>query len=263
MAHLERNLLRSLWTLEGPAEQAVLPGVVAPDAHVEFVFHFGEPWRMQRLGEEGWSTQPRAFLYAQRERSLRFEGTGHVHLVAFRTSSVVARRVLRTSLADCWDTLIPLQSIIGSDAEAIHEELDRTPSHARGPVIATWLRRRLADWSTEDAEAERLVKLVFWDHHHESISHIARRLGPSVRSLRRQFANAAAMSPKDAQLSGRLLVACSLLRDEPSLGITEIAHRVGFYDHAAFTHAFCARIGLTPAHLRSMPQVFFERRPCA
>jgi AraC-like DNA-binding protein len=255
------NLVRSMWTVDGPAEEAVLPGIVAPDAHVEFVFHFGAPWKMQRTGEWAWHAQPRAFFYAQRHRSLRFEGAGHVELMAFRISSVVARRLLGMSIADCWDTVVPLESVLGSDAEAIHAKLQRTNPRQRGVVLEAWLERRLSDWNGEDSESERLLHSVFWKHHHQSIEAIAARLGPSVRSLRRRLGAAAAMSPKDAQLSGRVLVACALLRDRADLTITDIASRVGFYDHAAFTHAFSDRIGLAPGQLRALPHVFFERGP--
>jgi AraC-like DNA-binding protein len=65
-----------------------------------------------------------------------------------------------------------------------------------------------------------------------------RQLGWSERGLRRTFAQAAGLSPKDVQLAGRHLDACALLREHADLDITEIAGRVGFFDHAAFTHSF-------------------------
>jgi AraC-like DNA-binding protein len=77
--------------------------------------------------------------------------------------------------------------------------------------------------------------------------------------LRRILGERAGLSPKAVQLSGRMLGACALLREAPSLEITEIAGRVGFYDHAAFTHAFTSRIGLTPTQFRAEPIVLYER----
>jgi AraC-like DNA-binding protein len=56
-----------------------------------------------------------------------------------------------------------------------------------------------------------------------------------------------------------MLGACALLREAPSLEIAEVAGRVGFYDHAAFTHAFTSRIGLTPTQFRAEPIVLYER----
>jgi len=36
--------VKGMWSVSGAAEEAVLPGVVAPDSHVEFVFHLGQPF---------------------------------------------------------------------------------------------------------------------------------------------------------------------------------------------------------------------------
>ena len=52
------SLVKGMWSISGAAEEAVLPGVVAPDSHVEFVFHLGQPWRMRREGETSWLDQP-------------------------------------------------------------------------------------------------------------------------------------------------------------------------------------------------------------
>jgi hypothetical protein len=69
------SLVKGMWSISGAAEEAVLPGVVAPDSHVEFVFHLGQPWRMRREGETSWLDQPEAFVYAQSHGALRFEVT--------------------------------------------------------------------------------------------------------------------------------------------------------------------------------------------
>jgi AraC-like DNA-binding protein len=52
-----------------------------------------------------------------------------------------------------------------------------------------------------------------------------------------------------------------MLRERADLDVTEIAGRVGFYDHAAFTHSFRERMGLTPSQFRSETHAFYERRP--
>jgi hypothetical protein len=102
------SVVRSMWSLAGPAEEAALPGIIAPDAHVEFVFHLGEQWLAQRIGRPGWALQPAAFVYAASQGGLQFQPTGPVCLLAFRVSPVVATRILRRSLADLWD--VPVRS---------------------------------------------------------------------------------------------------------------------------------------------------------
>jgi len=66
-------LVRSMGSLSGPPEEASLPGIVAPDAHVECVFHLGETWWMERVGHPGWLLQSAAFVCATSRGGLRFQ----------------------------------------------------------------------------------------------------------------------------------------------------------------------------------------------
>jgi AraC-like DNA-binding protein len=72
---------------------------------------------------------------------------------------------------------------------------------------------------------------------------------------------ATGLSPKEVQLAGRHLDACALLRERPQIDITEVAGRVGFFDHAAFTHSFRRRLGMTPSQFCAESHAFYERRP--
>ena len=253
------SVVRSMWSLTGSAEEAALPGIIAPDAHVEFVFHLGEQWLSQRIGQPGWALQPAAFVYAASHGGLQFRPTGAVCLLAFRVSPVVATRILRHSLADLWDVPVALDALIGSEASTLIASLRGSPDEERSAVLRQWIAKRLRGWSADDWSSERLFNTLLWRSRSGSIAQVSRTLGPSQRSLRRILGQRAGISPKAVQLSGRMLGACALLREAPSLEITEIASRVGFYDHAAFTHAFTSRIGLTPTQFRAEPIVFYER----
>ncbi len=256
-------VVRSMWSLSGPPEHASLPGVIAPDAHVEFVVHLGEPWWSQRLGHPGWTMQPAAFVHATSRGALRFRPTGPVSLFAFRVSPVVATRILGRSLADLWDAPVALDALIGTEASRLLESLRHAPDGERFAILRQWIAKRLRDWNAKDWNAERLFNTLMWRSRGGSIARVSRALGPSERSLRRVLGAHAGLSPKAVQLSGRLLGACALLREAPTLEVTEIASRVGFYDHAAFTHAFTTRIGLSPTRFRAEPVAFYERDPAS
>jgi AraC-like DNA-binding protein len=248
-----------MWSLAGPAEEAALPGIIAPDAHVEFVLHLGEQWLAQRISHPGWAMQPAAFVYAASHGGLQFQATGPVCLLAFRVSPIVATRILRRSLADLWDVPVALDALIGTEALTLIASLRRSPDEERFTLLRQWIARRLRGWGAEDWSSERLFNTLLWRSRSGSIARVSRTLGPSERSLRRMLGERAGLSPKAVQLSGRMLGACALLREAPSLEITEIASRVGFYDHAPFTHAFTSRVGLTPTQFRAEPIVFYER----
>jgi AraC-like DNA-binding protein len=254
-----RSLVRSTWSLAGSAEEATLPGIVVPDAHVEFVFHLADPWRMRRHDDSHWMLQPLAFVYAQQVRSLSFAPTGPASLVAFRVSPVVASRILARPISDLWDAPVDLRDLMGAEADQLLELLRNAAPGERFALLHQWIARRLDGWGATDWEAQGLYDTMLWHARTGSIAQVAGSLGPSTRTLRRTFDSRAGLSPKAAQLSGRLLAGCALLRDEPGQEITEIANRVGFYDHAAFSHFFAARTGLTPSQFRRVPHAFFER----
>jgi AraC-like DNA-binding protein len=255
------NLVRAAWSVEGPAKDAVLPGFVAPDCHVEFVFHLDACWSVRQRGTNAWSPQPRAFIYAGDRGCLEFSGTGHVSTVAVRVSPVTATRLLGRTIGDIWNQTLALQDFVGSEADELIESLRRSAPAARYQIIGQWIRARLHAWHAADAEAERLFWTLLWTSHGGTIAEVARALGPSERSLRRTLARHAGLAPKDVQLTGRLLSACALLREDAQLNITDVAARTGFFDHAALTHACHSRLGLTPQQLRAETHVFYERAP--
>lgn len=255
------SLVKAMWAVSGTAAEAVLPGVVAPDSHVEFVFHLGDPLRMRREGSPCWIDQPRAFVYAQSQGALRFQGEGPVSLVAFRLNPVAAAVVLGRPPTGLWNEPVALRELVGTQADALVEQLAGAPGHGRFVLLQKWIERRLGNWESSDWNTQRLFDHVMWNSPARDLTTLSKQLGWSTRGLRRVFAQYAGLSPKEVQLAGRHLDACALLRERPDLEITEIAGQVGFYDHAAFTHSFGGRLGMTPSQFRSVDHAFFERRP--
>ena len=170
--------------------KAALPGIIAPDAHVEFVFHLGEQWLAQRIDHPGWALQPAAFVYAASHGGLQFQPTGPACLLAFRVSPVVATRILRRSLADLWDVPIALDALIGPEALTLIASLRRSPNGERFTLLRQWIARRLRGWGAEDWSSERLFNTLLWRSRSGSIASVSRRLGPSERSLRRMLVSA-------------------------------------------------------------------------
>jgi AraC-like DNA-binding protein len=255
------SLVKGMWSVSGVARDAVLPGVVVPDSHVEFVFHFGQAWRMRREGESSWLRQPTAFVCAQSHGALRFEGEGDVSLLAFRLSPVVAASVLGRSTADIWNKPVALGDLVGVQADSLVDQLAQSSPAQRFVILEQWVERRLADWDSSDWSLHRLFDHVMWHAPTSNLEMLSRQLGWSSRGLRRVFAQRTGLSPKDVQLAGRHLDACALLRERPDLDVTEVAGRTGFYDHAAFTHSFNERLGMTPSQFRNESHAFYERRP--
>ena len=109
-------LVRSIWSLDYTAGVHELPGIVAPDGQIEFVFQSGAPCAIDT--QAGSEAAPSAMLYGLRHGTLAMRPRGTNRLVAFRLDPVVATAVLRSNLRDCWDRPVPLTELIGAEAES-------------------------------------------------------------------------------------------------------------------------------------------------
>lgn len=252
-----RPLVRSAWTMSYTETTGYLPGLIAPDAHVEFVFNLGSPPDIGLATTPRPRPSPRAMIYAQRLGLLRLQSTGDNAVVAFRVPPAVASAILHRSLADCWDRPVALTDLIGRDGEEVAEKVSRARPSDRGQILEAWIGERLGDWSSDDARAHAAQNaLMSWEG---ATASAADRFGMAERTLRRRCAAYSGLSPKQLVNSGRILRACLLLRDGAETSIAEIAAYLGFGDQAALTNAFRKHTGTTPAQFRAEPLVFCER----
>lgn len=256
-----RELVRSAWGVAYTSSSDSMPGVIAPDAHVEFVFQIGSPCATLAAGTTMPVPSPRAMIFAQRHGALRLKPTGANEMVAFRTPSTVASVILGRSLTDCWDRPVALSDLIGAEADRLLDRIAAASTASRGALLESWLILRLADWDQDHARNLQLENTLLWRFARESVSTLADDVGVTLRTLRRHCAKYAGLSPKQLTMSGRILRACAYLCDHRQMPIAEVALSVGFGDQAAFTNAFHYYVGMTPAQLRSEPIVYCERPP--
>jgi PAS domain S-box-containing protein len=78
---------------------------------------------------------------------------------------------------------------------------------------------------------------------------LARRAGLTPPRLARLIHRFFDLTPSQFLTQTRLAAAARLLC-ETSLGVSEIAHQCGFYDHSAFSRAFHSAMGVTPSAYR-------------
>ncbi|NQZ56180.1 MAG: helix-turn-helix domain-containing protein [Lentisphaeraceae bacterium] len=82
-----------------------------------------------------------------------------------------------------------------------------------------------------------------------SISELAELTGLSIRKFEEKFKEHFHVPPKQYLTKTRLNMACEMLMKSDML-VTEIALKVGFYDHSAFTRHFTKNLNLTPKAYR-------------
>lgn len=256
-----RQVIRSPWAMSYGASVDGLPGVIAPDAHVEFVLQTGSPCAILSTPHGPARPAPRAMVYAQRHGALSLMATGANAILAFRTTPAVASIILRRPLSDCWDRAVDLADLIGPDADRLLDRIANVRAAAQVEMVEAWLVSRLSAWGLEHERNLQLQDMLLWRFTDESVAGLADDLGITARTLRRHFASHAGLSPKQLSMSGRVLRGCALLCDRPEIPIAEVALRLGFNDQAAFANAFRHYVGMTPAQLRAEPIVYCERAP--
>ena len=70
----------------------------------------------------------------------------------------------------------------------------------------------------------------------------------TLRTLQRLFDDYVGLSPKWVVDRYRMLEAVETLNAGAADGLTELAHRLGYFDQAAFNHAFEKLTGKAPSH---------------
>ncbi|MEQ1864433.1 MAG: helix-turn-helix transcriptional regulator [Micropepsaceae bacterium] len=255
-----RDLVRSAWSVSYADSSESMPGIIAPDAHVEFLFQTGAPCATWAEGAASAEPSPRAMIFGLRHGALRLVPTGENAIVGIRVTPAVASVILGRPLIDCWDRPVPLSTFIGSEADELLEQIAETLLPLVAPLLESWLLGRLRKWDGDDQHNLGLQNVLIWEIAGEPVSTLADQLGFSVRSLRRYCEKYAGLSPKQLVMSGRMLRACASLVDRRDLAISDVANSLGFGDQSAFTNAFRRYVGMTPARLRAEPIVHCERR---
>lgn len=252
-----RDLVRSAWSVSYPADEDAMPGIIAPDAHVEIVFQTGAPCALNLSGR-AYEGSPRAMLFALRQGVLKLHARGANTIAALRLSPAVASIVVDHALTDLWNEPIDLRDIIGPEADALVERLAQTPQEAMGSVFENWLSSRLYNWDATARQNLNLQTALLWQLSKRPVATIADHAGVTARTLRRHCERYAGLSPKQIALSGRILRSCIALRDRRDLSLAAVADAAGFGDQPAFTNAFRHHVGMTPARFRAEPMVYCE-----
>lgn len=235
-----------------------MPGIIAPDAHVEFLFQTGAPCATLAAEAEA-RPSPRAMIFGLRHGALQLRSTGANSIIGFRVPPAVASVILGRPLAECWDQPVALTDLIGPEARDLLDRIAEVPLSCAGTVLETWLLARLNDWNGDDTRNLELQNTLMWRVGGEPVSALADDVGVTLRTLRRHCEKYSGLSPKQLVMSGRMLRACADLLDRREMSITNVAHNMGFGDQPAFTNAFRHYVGMTPANFRAEPVVHCER----
>ena len=248
------HYINCLWSWETGGAEA-LSGLIVPDAQVEFVFHFRDPWRMRVYNGSPYKHQPAAFAYAHKKGALCFDARTESSFVAFRCAPPAAFHLLGFPLDNLWDQVIPLEQIWGARLDDLMRRLAPLDTAGRLVFLEAWVEEQLAPASDRIAVVATLTNRLLTNSGEEAIGDTAKRAGISLRTLERWFQRYAGAPPKHFQLIGRAAGAVNLLRARASTSTAEIACLTGYYDQAKMCRALKSMISMTPTEIRRTPAI--------
>jgi AraC-like DNA-binding protein len=218
-----------VWDLRGrpPHHQVTLP---YPAAHL--------------VVEEG-----EARLYGpSRERFERtLAGADRVVALRFRPGGV--RPLLRAPVASIADRVLPAATLPGLDARALVRRVQAQPDLDAAVAAAEAALVPLLPPEPDPAvaRAARAVTLLADDRSLTRVAELARRLGLSVRSVQRLFAEHVGLGPAWVIRRFRLHEAAAQATDGADIDWARLAADLGYYDQAHLIRDFTATVGTPPA----------------
>ena len=158
------------------------------------------------------------------------------------------------------DPAATVDGYVPVDADDLHAAVvaamsaDADPETRRRSATAafsSWWRTRMPVPTPEADLANRMAELLTTDTGVLTTTAAAARLHVSERTLQRLAARYVGMPPAAMIRRRRLQEAAERLRDDPGTTLADVAHELGYADHAHLTRDFRTVLGVTPSSYRS------------
>jgi AraC-like DNA-binding protein len=173
------------------------------------------------------------------------EGTGRVFATKFRAGAF--RPFFGRAVSALTDSHLPVEATFARTSEELAEEFAglNDPAGMAERMEAMFLAA-LPPPDEKAGLARRIVEYVEAHLEVVSVTALAEVFGMGVRALQRLFDEYVGVTPKWVIDRYRMLEAVETLNAGAESGLTELAHRLGYFDQAAFNHAFEKLTGEAP-----------------
>jgi AraC-like DNA-binding protein len=237
--------VKSIWSFQAETDLGLRQRIL-PDACVELVIHFHDPFR-NRFGNVPMNLQPQSFVVGQMKQFLEIEPSGRSGFVAVRFHARGAYRFFRPPLIEITNSVVDLNEIWNRRATEYTERVAIARGmSARMRVVEQMLLEALQENGRRDCAVERGVHLIQSAGEPITIKELASTIGLSSRQLARRFKNAIGLSPKEFVRLDRFIRAARRLRGGTESKFTETAHACDYFDQPHFNNDFREFSGMTP-----------------
>lgn len=173
------------------------------------------------------------------------DGSGRVFATKFWPGAF--RPLFGRAVSALADTYVPVETVFGrtsAELEAEFEGLNDPVGMAER--MEEMFRAKLPEPDEKAKLARRIVRFAEANLELVSAGELAQAFGLGLRALQRLFDEYVGVSPKWVIDRYRMLEAVETLNAGAPDSLTELAHRLGYFDQAAFNHAFEKLTGAAP-----------------
>jgi len=181
------------------------------------------------------------------------EGSGRVFATKFWPGAfrpLFGRAV--SALSDTWQ---PAESVFSRSSTELQDEfIGLNDPVGMAERMEEMIRARLVQPDEKSGLARRIVRFAETNLELVSAAELAKAFGMGLRALQRLFDEYVGVSPKWVIDRYRMLEAVEALNAGGAETLTELAHRLGYFDQAAFNHAFEKLTGAAPGAFLMRPE---------
>jgi AraC-like DNA-binding protein len=174
---------------------------------------------------------------------------GEQHGIEVNLTPLAARMLVGDSMAALADRVVPLDAVLGREADLLAERLHGEPEWGpRFALLDAALARRLAAAADPAPDAAWAWRRLRETHGRLPIGALVREIGCSHRHLGTQLREHVGLAPKTAARVLRFDRAVTLMRADAARW-ADIAADCGYYDQAHLNRDFRDLAGTTPGEL--------------
>lgn len=244
--------MRCLWELTADAAAAA-PGTlerVLPDGCMEWVFHFGTPFRIQ-TDSGSLERQSHALLVGVTTRAVLLEPSANARVLGVRFHPWCGWAASPVPARQLTDRIVPLADTGERWFDEVAARLHATRPELRVARLQGELRGRLERAGAPRRSGRGLDRAVrALVEGSVTVDQVARACGLGARQLQRRFLDEVGVGPKHLARIARFARAAELVSWSDQ-ALTAVAHAGGYADQSHFAREFRALAGLTPGQYRA------------
>lgn len=245
-----QDYVKCFWILEREYTPDDPYETVTPDAFVELMFNFGEPYALVTDGAPD-REMPTAFIVGLLRKPLLFRSSGTVRLVSTRFYAWGTTPFLGIAAKTTENSVARLAHEWNDLANQVKPRVNADDYEGAVALVEDFLIGKLLTASFDLKEIQKAARMLHHQKGQFRVAEIAEHLGLSMRQLQRRFQDVVGVSPKALARKIRFDEIRKRLMFEPDSSLTDLAYEYGYTDQAHFIRDFKDFAERTPGEFAS------------